>query len=297
LDWQTDREADNHVRLELYSEAVSGETLKGLTPSWNLPSHIRQVFYGRPLMKIWDQDGSAGEDGNVGPQSSGVTLDIDNVSIDAGTDVSQGTPLLLVFDGDMRGAELNLSFQAPGALCSTVGSVREGVLFNSFDSGTLTEWTTHEGAWSVVTGLLYQDMGNVDAIAESYLSYAADFTYSARMLVSLKDRAGLVFRMVDSQNYYFAGLDVDDNQIYIERVSGGVGTVVATTSAPLDKNIWYTVAIRVVGTEIKVYLDCEMVLAHIEPDIWLTGTLGLRTVITRAYFDDARARLVPPEET
>jgi hypothetical protein len=295
MEWLAEPPSYQNVHMEIFSEMGSGEILKEITPTWNLPRSVVQVYYGRPLLKVWDQDGSAGEDGPAGPQSSGSRLNVDDVSVGSGTEPGDGEPLLLVFDGDMRGTELGLKFHAPGSLCSTAGDVKEGILFENLDDGEADGWVFHSGTWAPASGLLFQDTGNVEALSEFTTSQAGDFVFTGKVYVSFKERAGLLFRMLDDNNYYVVNLHTGDDEVVVQRIQGGSATTVASSPVILNNNTWYTLTARVVGTQIDVDLDCERVLSHDDPDLWLSGTLGLWTNTSKAYFDDMRAIAV--EET
>jgi prepilin-type N-terminal cleavage/methylation domain-containing protein len=291
--WLADAPLYENVHLELFSSSVSGELLKELTPTWNLPRNVVQVYYGRPLLKIWDQDGSAGQDGPVGPQPSNSMLDIDDVSVGTGTEPWSGEPLLLVFDGDMRAAELGLKFHSPGSLCSAAGDVMEGVLFENLDDGVAEGWITQSGTWTPTPGgLLLQDVGNTEALVQGPDSYVGDFLYTSKVFLTFKDRAGVLFRWLDDSNYYVVNLHTLNDQVELQQIKSGIATTIASAPVNLSNDTWYTLTVGVLGTRIDVYLGCERLISVDDPEIWHSGTLGLWTNWSRAYFDDMRAVVI-----
>jgi hypothetical protein len=241
------------------------------------------------LTKIWAHDGSAGADGAVGPQPSGAALDVDDVDVDGWTDPADGQPLRLVFDGDMRGDDLELEFRSLGNICTSAGTVEEGVLFENLDDGAANGWTFHSGTWSVTGGELYQSASSGNALASDPTSTCADFVYSAKLNVTYGQTPFIVFRMQNTSNYYMAGLRTSDNVVRIARVKSGAFSTRASTSLATSNNTWYNMTVRCEGNQIDVYVDCNLVLSHTDSEIWASGTLGLRASSSRVYYDDLRA--------
>ena len=289
IEWLSQDAAYTDVNLEVYTLQATDEPLTGLTPTWTLGRNVLEVHYGRPLTKIWAHDGSAGADGAVGPQPSGAALDVDDVDVDGWTDSADGQPLRLVFDGDMRGDDLELEFRSLGNICTSAGTVEEGVLFENLDDGAANGWTFHSGTWSVTGGELYQSASSGNALASDPTSTCADFVYSAKLNVTYGQTPFIVFRMQNTSNYYMAGLRTSDNVVRIARVKSGAFSTRASTSLATSNNTWYNMTVRCEGNQIDVYVDCNLVLSHTDSEIWASGTLGLRASSSRVYYDDLRA--------
>ncbi|MBU1947346.1 MAG: prepilin-type N-terminal cleavage/methylation domain-containing protein [Candidatus Eisenbacteria bacterium] len=290
--WQASASNYTRVNLEIYTLQSSSETLSEITPQWTMGHLIRQIYTGRPLQKIWDQDGSAGENGNIGPQPAGVALDVDDIDIEGWTDAADGEPLTLVFDGDMRGDELQLEFRSLGSLCSSSNTISQGCLFENLDDGQANGWSFNSGSWNVINGELYQGNSSVTALAYDTNSWVSDFVYSTKLKVVYSQTPYLIFRMQNTSNYYLVGLKTYDNTIRIGRIVNGGWTQLASTNVGLNNNTWYNVTVRVDGSQIDVYLDCNHVLSDNVSSMWPSGYLGLRTFQTRAYFDDLQATVL-----
>jgi len=198
--WQAAKPDYNSVHLEIYTLQGASETLSQITPQWNIGSLVSQVFVGRPLEKIWDQDGSAGEDGPIGPQPSGAPLDIEDVEIPSWTDVADGEPIVLGFDNDMRGDDLQLEFRSLGSICTSANTINEGFLLENLDDGQADGWNYVSGSWSVSNGELYQGNSSVTAISYDPSSWVTDFIYSAKLKVTYSQTPYIMFRMQDTSN-------------------------------------------------------------------------------------------------
>jgi hypothetical protein len=288
--WLAEKNDYKKVHLEVYTIQAGGETLSEITPTWSLGHKVRQVLFGRPLVKIWDANGSAGEDGPVGPQPSGATLNVDDVIIDDWTDAADGEPLVLVFDGDMRGDNLELQFRSLGNVCSASAPVEPGIMLENMDNNNLKDpWTFHWGSWSVNNGLIYQGYSGGVALAENTASNCTDFIFTAKLKVVYGQMPYLVFRMQDKYNYFLVGLKTYSDIVRIARVVGGSFQTRASVPVGLNNNTWYNLTVRVEGNQIDVYLDCNLVLSHYDTTLWPSGTLGLRTYRSRVYYDDVQA--------
>ncbi|MBD3336810.1 MAG: prepilin-type N-terminal cleavage/methylation domain-containing protein [Candidatus Eisenbacteria bacterium] len=284
-----------NVHLEVFTEQSVSETLTELTPTWSLSHTLREVWIGRPLAKIWDEDGSAGEDGPIGPQPSGAVLNIDDTDVAGWTSAGDGEPLMLIFDGDMRGDAMQMEFHSFGNTCSADNTVDEGLVFENFDDGVANGWSYVSGSWSVTSGLIYQSYYSGTAIAYDTNSWCSDFIYTTKLNVVYSQTPYIMIRAQDTSNYYLVGLKTYDNIVRIGRILNGNWDLLAYTSVGLNNNTWYNLTVRAEGTQLDVYLDCQLVLSHNQADMWTSGYLGLRTYRTRAYYDDVQAvKLTPP---
>lgn len=288
VDWLARPTNYRSVYLEIYTDQLAGETLSELILSWTLTPNVRRVYLGRPMQLIWDYSGLAGEDGPIGEQPSGSTLNVDDTFVDGSTTEARGLPMRIIFSGDMRGDELTAQFISSGNTCGAVGTIMEGQIIEDMDDGTANGWEPISGTWSVINGELRQTDTAGAALAQSNSAIVTDFSYSCKVNVTAGRAAYLVYRLQDSNNYYLIGVRTLDDQIWVSRVLGGVHGTRYTANLPLSNNTWYNVTVRGVGTEVEVFVDCEHILTYDDPELWLTGKIGNRTYASQASFDDMR---------
>jgi hypothetical protein len=282
--------ANKDVHLEVYTESSSDETLARLVPTWTGGARATQVLYGRPLAQIWNSDGTAGQDGAVGPQSSGATLNITDVTVPSWSSFPDGQPLVLVLDGDVRDVPFNLVFKNPqGGFCSANGTNRGAAVFDDFDDGNITGWTVRSGAWSSNSGELYQSnlTSNRTLIGSNILS---DVTYEAKIKITSGTAAYLVFRYTDDNNFYTAGIISSTDVVRLSRMRSGSYTTTGSYSVALSNGQWYNLKVVLSGKRARVYLGCQQVLDVTDNNMNASGKIGFRTGASAARWDDARCQ-------
>ena len=278
------------LRLEIYTESAGEETLARLLGAWSGPARILEVRYGRPLVAIWNADGSAGEDGAVGPQPSGVELDLDDVTVPAWSDETDGQPLLLVFDEDVRDLEFDLTFKDPlGGSCGSIAVARGAAVFDDFDDGDIAGWTVRSGTWSSDMGELYQSNASGSRILIGSTELA-DLTYEGKVKIVNGTMPYFIFRYTDDSNFSLMGLRSNSNIVRFGRFRDGSWTELATYSTPLSENVWYNLKVVLSGNTARVFFDCNQVIEHTDNLMNPSGKIGFRTYNTAARFDDVRCQ-------
>ncbi len=291
LSWATTGPVNTEANLEVWSENPSGETLSRLTPTYANGASVTEIWYGRPLAKIWAADGSAGADGAVGPRPSGTLLDVDDVVVDSWTDAADGQPLRLVFDQDMRGTTIDLAFRGSSGTCTGTGTVAGAGAFDDWNDGDYSGWTKSAGTWSVSGGELTQTATSSSYILTKDGYTAADVTIEAkvRVLSGTAKSAYLAFRALDTSNYYLFGIRTDQDRVRVARIQGGAwNTEVAYASMVLNENQWYTLRVVVTGNRVRGWVDCQPLIDTTHSTMWTSGKVGLSTRTTSARFDDVR---------
>jgi prepilin-type N-terminal cleavage/methylation domain-containing protein len=282
------------VNLELYTTNGVAATLTEIVPEWTGTRRVSQVWAGRPLIKVWAGDGSAGGDGAVGNQSSGAKLNVNDFAVPATADAGDGLPLMLRFDGDQRTQTLALSFHTNGGRCdATARPIVEGMLLDDFNDGNYNGWTVESGTWSAATGELYHSKNtNTGQILRS--ETWGDMVYEAKIKVTSGQSPYLVFRYYDTQNFYLLNLRTIDDQLRFSKYQNGVFSTTAQVNRALDNDVWYMVRVVVTGRTALAYLDCNLVMQVTDNAMKATGKAGLRTYQTKAYFDDVRVTVANP---
>jgi hypothetical protein len=282
------------VHLEIYPTNGVAATVTAMVPEWTGTKRVSQVWAGRPLVKIWAGDGSAGGNGAIGNQPSGAELNINDLTVPATADAGDGLPLMLRFDGDQRTQNLSLSFRTNGGRCDAASRpVVEGLLLDDFDDGNYNGWTVSSGTWSASTGELYHSKTTqTGQILRSEVW--GSMIFEAKVKVTGGQSAYLVFRYLDSQNFYMLNLRTLDDQLCFSKYRNGTFSTTAQVNRALVNDVWYMLRVVVTGTTARAYLDCNEVMQVTDNTMQATGKVGLRTYQTKAYFDDARVTLATP---
>lgn len=278
----------HEARLEIYPTNAVIQTLISLVPDWSGPALIRQVWAGRPLIKVWDEDGTAGENGPIGPQIPGAELDVEVIDVPSSAVQCDGLPLMLAFDQDQSMQTLDLGFRTSSGVCAaSQHQIHEALVFDDFDDGEASDWTSHSGTWSVVDGELYQSK-HVGTHIATLPGNLTDSVYEAKVCLDAVQTVWIVFRFVDTLNFYMMGIRVSTDQVRLGRFQNGLYTITDEITCDLALDTWYLLRAEVEGNTVRGYLDCQQVLQVTDPNIEPVGAIGLRTDQGRGLFDDIR---------
>ncbi len=289
--WITTQAGENRdMHLEVFTGSGADETLAKLVPTYSGTAKALQVWYGRPLALIWKSDGSAGQDGNVGPQGSGATLNVTDVTVSSWTSSVDGIPLKLVFDSDVRDLAFNIKFRNPhGDACTVDGTNRGGSLLDDFDDGNYSGWTNRSGTWTVNGGELYQSNNGSNRMMVGY-NQPGDLTLESKIKITSGATAYLVFRYIDDNNFYMLGIQSSTGTVRLARMRAGTPTTTGTSVTPINNNVWYNLKAVVSGTRVRAYLNCAQVLDVTDTNMAPSGQIGFRTSSTNARWDDVRCQ-------
>jgi len=245
----------------------------------------------------------------------------------AGSVDPDGDALTFTWDfGDGTGLQtgMNLShvYQAAGSYTATL-TIRDATYISTssvaitvlggntlfvedFNDGTRARWTTaDEGTagpsrWKVsLTGFLEQvgydwggDLFNGTNKPGTYVSAGdptwTNYAFSSRVSTADGNTLGVMFRYVDTNNYYLFAMD-RRNGYYrrLVRRSGGINTVLATDSGSYNVNQWYTVGVQANGGNIAISLNGTTLFSVNDPNPLLAGKIALYSWADQAtYFDD-----------
>jgi hypothetical protein len=163
------------------------------------------------------------------------------------------------------------------------------------------EWQPVAGAWSVQNGH-YVDTAGGDDISRIvtywdpfYPSPPSEFVpYGGYVLTatmrnpgsSNAQRVGLVYQYRDAANYYEALVSATGT-VSLQRVIDGVRTQVASTPWDIDRNIWFTLEVRVTGTTTLKLNGITVFEAVAQPEL-PNGQIGVGAQGTVAQFDDVQ---------
>ncbi len=289
--WTVTGSSQNLLHLEVYTTNSGGETLTRLIPTYNGSQLMSEVWFGRPLVRVWSADGGAGQDGPVGPQPSGTTLNITDVIVPSTTKIHHGIPLTVLFDSDVRDVPMDIGLRGLSGSCDGQGTGRGALLHDDFDDLSTNGWTRVSGSWSAPGGDARQTLtsGNYVMLADG-LSLG-DFTYEAKLLTAsgTVKSSYLVFRYQNSSNYYVCGIRADTDRIRIGKIRNGAwSSEPAYYATTINENQYYTLRLVVTGTRAQVWYGCNKVIDVNDSSMWLTGGVGLSTRQATGKFDDIK---------
>ncbi len=136
----------------------------------------------------------------------------------------------------------------------------------------------------------------LDGISLVRTSNWADFTFRADVVLGKEEHwgeniAGLVFRYVDSKDYYSVLLDSAADRIILQKKRNGAVTELASTATTIDLSHIYTVKVTAQGSSIKIYLNDALKIDTTD-STFSSGKVGLRTYRASTSFDNVAVELV-----
>lgn len=170
--------------------------------------------------------------------------------------------------------------------------------YDSFADGNDTGWTKVGGAWNVVVDGGSNAYDQATSSGEALATYGnvagRDYVYSADVKVTTEASGatgpGLVFRFVDSNNYYMFQLRRPANVVRLWKKQGGVWSQVGS-DVPFTSltNTWYAMRVELAGTSIRCYVDDCKLLDLIDPTFG-SGGVGFRTGNVAARIDNVHVK-------
>ncbi len=294
-------------RVSAYNAAgSSGYSNKASATTFNVPPQI-SVLEATPA-SILDTEFS-----QLGVTAGGGVLDdasrIDPIYYPADVMGSQSVTLRVeVSDGEaMVSDELTL-------IVDDADPPPPGVdlLVEDFSSGTLDGWSLYDDGtingpskWRIVQTLYGQQLAQHSSIQDSgadsdlahlgtCLSYDGGMGWTDyRLHFSMRtaadiDTMGVMFRLMDSDNYYRFTWDQKRNQRRLVKNTGGVFSLLAADNVPYVRYQDYQMEIVVQGDQIEIWIDGVRIFDVTDSDHGY-GTFGFHTwKNSSAYFDDVR---------
>lgn len=150
-------------------------------------------------------------------------------------------------------------------------SVESGLLLKDDFSGDLSKWVDTTNA-SVNNGELTVTDNELMRSLDG--SNWTDYIFEADVKVTNLS-AGLVFRSIDSNNYYMWQLNADVSKLRPHKKVNGAWTVIKEVSTPIALNTKYHVKIEAIGSTIKTYIDGDLVDTATDTD-FSSGKVGFR---------------------
>jgi len=180
-------------------------------------------------------------------------------------------------------------------------------------------WTAVEGDWQVIAdpnapskpntyglppGRMMQSLMNAlayypMAVVTDPTEYS-DFTLEASFKSAggrFDCSGGIIFRYVDSKNFYVLSAGCPSDYFQLSRMSAGKLDILKQTVVPTDKDTWYKIKVVAQGGHFMCYDDNKMIYDFDDSKI-AKGRIGLwASDDSQARFDDVTLTLPPPESS
>ncbi|MCC7143488.1 MAG: DUF1080 domain-containing protein [Candidatus Eisenbacteria bacterium] len=295
--WTAGGTSYQEMRFELYNVEGTSNVIKRITPTYfTSTAKVKEFWFGNPLVKVWAYDGSAGQDGNIGLQPSGATLDIADVTIPTWTKSHDGATAMMVFDEDVRGVHLDCALIGDGSACWARGTANAYSLIDDFDDGNYTGWTVSGGTWSATSGELVQSSTSSNYVLKASPTGLTSTTFEAKCMSTGGSfhSVYLMFRYQDANNAGLFGFRTDSDQVRVARLNGGTFTQTASYGMALEDNVWYTLKVVVTGSRVEGYINCQKVVDVTDGSLWASGACALTARKASGKFDDIKVLAAAP---
>jgi len=117
-----------------------------------------------------------------------------------------------------------------------------------------------------------------------------DFAVSVKLRTisgRIAQSAGIIFRFVDSDNYYVLTADPKKNAVILYKYVEGKRLILGEGAATVSANEWHTMKIVAVGNQMKLYFDGRLLSAAMMDTTFKEGMIGVWTQADSvSYFDD-----------
>ena len=175
----------------------------------------------------------------------------------------------------------------------TFGNSQTLPYYDDFNDGNDNGWVKPEGGnWTVQSGVYTKDAISISNDGY-YISYVGDATWTdytvsvnARTVSSSTGWAVLVFRILDSGDYYTFQIEPATHWAKLERRTDHSYTILReTTALTMSYNTWYELKVKVVGDSAYCYIDNTLIFSYKGIQL-LSGGAGLASWHMASEFDN-----------
>ncbi len=176
----------------------------------------------------------------------------------------------------------------------SVGSLPTYLQAGMTGGGTRSEWSVRQDSTAPSPpNVLAQTADEAVDYHFPYVILPGQNFKDVRVSVSFKpvsgridQAAGIIFRFVDSGNYYVLRANALEGNIILFKYVAGSRSAIASASTPVSSGQWHTLSIVAVGDSLLSYLDSKL-LIDIKDSTFSEGKVGLWTKADSIiYFDD-----------
>jgi hypothetical protein len=142
------------------------------------------------------------------------------------------------------------------------------------------------GTWTVNNGT-YNGLENQWAMAASLISNEdlSDFSLSVDFKIDSGYYAGIVFRAVNSSNFYATYISVDGRYDDIYKVVNGTMILIKHSTGPSIGNNWTSLQLDAYGNQFSLYLNGKLIVS-ISNSLFTSGQVGVFADNSMSSFDN-----------
>lgn len=168
------------------------------------------------------------------------------------------------------------------------------LFFDDFSNG-LGKWNKESGNWMVKNGeCKAMGLALISAGKNEWKDYICEVRMKTDKIgidgvtkkEELYDVAFLFFRYIDGNNFYSVGLYADGSLVLQKKVKGESKVLKKVLTDEADPLEWNKFKVMVKGSNIKVYLNNELIIDYADENPISNGRIALRSLWTEATFDD-----------
>ena len=181
----------------------------------------------------------------------------------------------------------------PGSIEQTSRFMRT-VIYEPFN--TADSWEVHYGTWTIENGYYKGNAGT--ASAKSLLKNFKVKNFEAEFRINhvgyLYDVA-LIFRHQDDENFYYFGVNQNDNKVFLKKRVAAFYSTVAEYHTTINADTFYKLKIIVKDDTFKCFFEDTLVFTAKDNSINKAGDIGfyIQNVYTQGKFDDLRIASPP----
>lgn len=160
--------------------------------------------------------------------------------------------------------------------------------YDFHESLDFSVWRIIDGTWSTLGGML-EGSSRYEGLIYAEDVVWKDCTLSGKVKItvdSVKPEVAFCFNVVDSKNFYWAGLGCWGHRVSISKMVNGVPEELAYEGEETEivKDVWYTVSIEVSGNALNFYVNDVLELT-VKDSTFSSGKIGVRIYNSHALVD------------
>ena len=160
-----------------------------------------------------------------------------------------------------------------------------------FDAANDNPFTTRSGNWTVSDGWLHgSSTGEEPALATDGINVAAYSRLELLGTLNSDNQGGFVFDYYSNNEFKYATLDVENDEVIIGHYLNGQWNVDAVADQDLESGVDYTLMVTLFGSSATVTLDGKSIVTHTFNSLLNDGQYGVLNVGGNSHFDSYLVR-------
>jgi len=193
--------------------------------------------------------------------------------------------------------DLNEGLQTLDILSLKIAKIEHAPFFDDFEDLDTGGWQLEEKHWSLIEengNMVLQGIGHHWATVglESWRDYTLEFRVK-----SIQGGIHINFRMQPEEGRYYLGFHTDGLYLGKQLFQQSEFTTLIEKAETFNQGQWYDLKIELEGGSIKVYIDGELKIEHMDPDPLLYGAIGFESLDeSQIIIDDVNVAIDPTSE-